>query len=60
MISANTGLEYLTSRYSNAWSIIVPAIADSFVGFDMFTSANSHMETWKTSVMNSYGANVGN
>ncbi|KAJ7885730.1 polyketide synthase [Mycena olivaceomarginata] len=52
--SANTGLEYLTSRYSNAWSIVVPAIADSFVGFDMFTSANSHMETWKTSVMNSY------
>ncbi|KAJ7808958.1 polyketide synthase [Mycena olivaceomarginata] len=53
--SANTGLEYLTSRYSNAWSIVVPAIADSFVGFDMFTSANSHMETWKTSIMNSYG-----
>ncbi|KAJ7823343.1 KR domain-containing protein [Mycena olivaceomarginata] len=53
-VPANTGLEYLTSRYSNAWSIVVPAIADSFVGFDMFTSANSHMETWKTSVMNSY------
>ncbi|KAF7358619.1 Polyketide synthase [Mycena sanguinolenta] len=51
---ANTGIEYLTSRYHNAWTFVSPAIADSNVGFDLFTSANSHMEMWQTSTYNSY------
>ncbi|KAF8920772.1 polyketide synthase [Mucidula mucida] len=52
--SANTGIEYLTGRYPNAWSFVAPGIADSNVGFDLFTSANSHIEMWESSTMNSY------
>ncbi|KAF7351064.1 Polyketide synthase [Mycena sanguinolenta] len=52
--SANTGIEYLTARYPNAWAFVSPGIADSNVGFDLFTSANSHIEMWESSTYNSY------
>ncbi|KAJ7622843.1 polyketide synthase [Mycena polygramma] len=52
--SANTGIEYLAARYPNAWAFVSPGIADSNVGFDLFTSANSHIEMWETSTMNTY------
>ncbi|KAJ7153578.1 polyketide synthase [Mycena crocata] len=52
--SANTGIEYLTGRYPNAWAFVAPGIADSNVGFDLFTSTNSHLEQWESSTMNSY------
>lgn len=58
MISANTAIEYLTARYPNAWAFVSPGIADSNVGFDLFTSANSHIEMWETSTMNSYGMSI--
>ncbi|KAK7057599.1 polyketide synthase [Favolaschia claudopus] len=52
--SANTAIQYLTARYPNAWAFVSPGIADSNVGFDLFTSANSHIEMWETSTYNSY------
>ncbi|KAJ7301903.1 hypothetical protein DFH08DRAFT_992112 [Mycena albidolilacea] len=52
--SANTGIEYLTARYPNAWAFVSPGIADSAVGFELLASTNSLIEMWATSTMNSY------
>lgn len=54
-LSANTGIEYLTGRYPNAWSFVAPVISDS-VG--LFSSINSHLEQWRSSTMNSYGTTL--
>ncbi|KAK7039784.1 polyketide synthase [Favolaschia claudopus] len=52
--AANNGIHYLTGQYSNAWALISPAISDSAVGFDVFTSSNSHTEAWQASALSSY------
>ncbi|KAF8149650.1 polyketide synthase [Mycena galopus ATCC 62051] len=52
--SANTGIEYLTARYPNAWAFVSPGIADSAVGFDILAAENSLVEMWGASIMNSY------
>ncbi|KAJ7898537.1 polyketide synthase [Mycena olivaceomarginata] len=52
--AANTGIQYLTARYPNAWAFVAPGIADSNVGMDLFTSANSRMEMWRSSTISSY------
>ncbi|KAK6974313.1 polyketide synthase [Favolaschia claudopus] len=50
--AANTGIHYLTAQYSNAWAFVSPAISDSAVGFDVFTSS-SHTEL-QASALSSY------
>ncbi|KAF8195303.1 hypothetical protein K438DRAFT_802881 [Mycena galopus ATCC 62051] len=49
--SANTGIEYLTARYPNAWSFVAPVISDT-VGLS--ASIDSHLEQWRSSTMNSH------
>jgi hypothetical protein len=50
--SANTGIEYLTARYRNAWSFVAPVISDTI---GLFTSMDTHLEQWRSSTMNSQG-----
>ncbi|KAK7044311.1 polyketide synthase [Favolaschia claudopus] len=35
-------------------ALVSPAISDSAVGFDVFTSSNSHTEVWQASALSSY------
>ncbi|KAJ7811280.1 polyketide synthase [Mycena olivaceomarginata] len=52
--AANTGIEYLTARYPNAWAFLAPGISDSNVGMDLVTSTNSRIKMWETSTISSY------
>ncbi|KAK7039743.1 polyketide synthase [Favolaschia claudopus] len=52
--AANTAIHYLTARYSNAWAFVAPAISDSAVGFEIFTTDHSHAEIWQAIALSCY------
>ncbi|KAK7044317.1 polyketide synthase [Favolaschia claudopus] len=53
--AANTAIHYLTARYSNAWAFVSPAIVDSGVGFEVFTTPDhSQTEIWQATALSCY------
>ncbi|KAK7039778.1 polyketide synthase [Favolaschia claudopus] len=52
--AANTAIHYLTARYPNAWAFVAPAISDSAVGFEIFTTDHSHAEIYQALALSCY------